>query len=155
MSTNLSIMDYGAMYRLFGPVAAELGTQRDGKMRSNVLELYVGGRTIWLDNQIQYGYSGSVSGSKSVTAPVVGGRIIVGFTPEWFAMMDANFGGFGADNVSFTGGLLGAVGYRTTLFGLPTSVEAGYKALRVNISKTVVETNVTLNGPFIGLTGYW
>ena len=155
LSSQLGIMDYGATYRLFGPTAAELGTSRDGKARSNVLEAYVGGRTIWLDNQIQYGYSASASGSRSFTAPLLGGRIMVNFSPDWFGMVDGNFGGFGTGNVSFTGGLLGMAGYRTSLFGLPTSIEAGYKALRVNAGKGNLEANATLNGPFIGLTGYW
>ena len=80
---------------------------------------------------------------------------MVNFSPDWFGMVDGNFGGFGAGNVSFTGGLLGMAGYRTSLFGLPTSIEAGYKALRVNAGKGNLEANATLNGPFIGLTGYW
>jgi len=64
-------------------------------------------------------------------------------------------GGFGVDNVSFTGSALGAVGYRTTLFGVPSTVQAGYKALTVNVDKPIVAADVTLHGPFIGLTGYW
>ena len=51
------------------------------------------------------------------------------FLPKWFVLLDGNVGGFGVDNVNFTGSALGAVGYRTTLFGVPSTVEAGYKAL--------------------------
>ena len=69
-------------------------------------------------------------------------------------MLDGNVGGFVANNVSFTGSALWAVGYRTTQFGVPSTVEAGYKALNVNVDKRIV-ADVTMRGPFIGLTGYW
>jgi hypothetical protein len=51
---------------------------------------------------------------------------------------------------------LGALGYRTIRFDIAMSLEAGYKAWRYNVDKGgVVETNATLNGPFIGMTGFW
>ena len=65
----------------------------------------------------------------------MGGRIMAEFFPKWFVTLDGSVGGFGVDNVSFTGSALGTVGYRTTLFGVPSSVEAGYKALSVNVDK--------------------
>jgi hypothetical protein len=71
-------------------------------------------------------------------------------------LLDGNVGGFGVDNVNFTGSVLGAVGYRTRLFGVPSTVEAGYKALNIDVdSGGAVAADVTLNGPFVGLTGYW
>ncbi|MEW6037632.1 MAG: hypothetical protein AB1648_05210 [Pseudomonadota bacterium] len=155
LSTQLSIMDYGAMYRLFGATPSERIGHWDKQSRSNILDLYVGGRTIWLDNQIQFQGIRSASVSKSLTAPVLGGRFMVEFSPEWFLLMDGNAGGFGVDEVSFTGTLLGMVGYRTTLFGMPASIEGGFKALRVDISKQVSETTATMSGPFLGLTGFW
>lgn len=155
LSSQLSIMDYGAMYRLFGPAPSERISQWSEKSRSNILDVYVGGRTLWLNNQIDFRGVRSASSSKSLTAPVLGGRFIVELTPEWFLLMDGNGGGFGADDVSFTGSLLGLIGYRTTLFDAPASLEAGFKALRVDVSKTAVETSATMSGPFLGLTGYW
>jgi len=48
------------------------------------------------------------------------------------------------------------LGYRTDFFGLPASVEAGYKLLHYNVDKSgPTAAKVTMNGPFIGLTGYW
>ena len=71
-------------------------------------------------------------------------------------MADASIGGFGAQNVDFTVSLVGLVGYKTRFFGMPASVEAGYKALRYNVGHGgPVSANSTLNGPFIGLSGYW
>lgn len=148
-------MDYGVMYRVFGPSASERVGNWSNKSNSNLLELYAGGRSIWLGNQLDLIRGISVSGSKSFTAPIIGGKVMVEFSPHWFALVDGNVGGFGADNVSFTGGVLGLVGYRTRFFDLPTSVEAGYKVLQVSVDKRVVAADITLNGPFVGLTGYW
>jgi len=54
------------------------------------------------------------------------------------------------------GSIMGVLGYKTSFFGVPASVEAGYKALRYNVGQGgLVSANATLNGPFIGLTGYW
>lgn len=82
--------------------------------------------------------------------------MIVDFTPQLFMLMDGNVGGFGAQSVTFTGGILGLIGYRLSDFGLPVSIEAGYKALRYNLDRGgPLQTNATLNGPFLGFTGYW
>lgn len=155
LTTELSIMEYGATYRLFGPAASERIAGWDAQPRSNTLEVYAGGRTIWLDNKIEILGKGIAGAGRTLTSPLLGVRFTVDFTPQWFALVDANGGGFGVDQVNFTGSVLGAVGYRTTLFGVPTSLEAGYKALRVDVSKPIVKTNTTLNGAFVGLTGYW
>ena len=155
LSMELGVMDYGVMYRVFGPSASERVDNWSNKSNSNLLEIYAGGRSIWLGNQIDLIRGISVSGSKSFTAPIIGGKVMVEFSPHWFVLVDGNVGGFGVNNVSFTGGALGMVGYRTNFFGVPSSVEAGYKVLRVNVDKGVVGADVTLNGPFVGLTGYW
>jgi hypothetical protein len=155
LSTRMGIMEYGATYRLFGPSASERVAHWEEKSRSNILDIYAGGRTIWLGNEAEFTRIGTVSSNKSITAPLVGGRIIVEFSPKWFAMLDGSVGGFGVDNVSFTGSALGTVGYRTSLFGVPASVEAGYKALSVKVDKRILTTDVIMHGPFLGLTGYW
>lgn len=155
-SLELGIMDYGVSYRLFGSTASEAVAHWEEKSRTNVLDIYAGGRTIWLGTEVDFKGIGSSSGSASFSAPVIGGRIVVEFLPKWFLLLDGNVGGFGVDNVSFTASGLGAVGYRTTLFGVPSSVQAGYKALNIDVdSGGAVAADVTLNGPFVGLTGYW
>jgi hypothetical protein len=154
-SMELGVMDYGVSYRLFGSQASEYVTQWEEKSRSNILDIYAGGRTIWLGTQVDIKNGDSASANTSSTAPVIGGRIVAEFLPKWFLFLDGNVGGFGADNVNLTWAALGAVGYRTSLFGVPSSVEAGYKALNVDVDKGRVTADVTMNGPFIGLTGYW
>jgi len=158
--SELGLMDYGFGYRIFGERTEAVSELQD-KKRPNVWDVYVGARTLWLGNSIAYsGPLGLIQRTpktgRSFTTPIMGTRFIVDFTPNWFALADANFGGFGAGKVSFTGGLMGMVGYRTQLLGIPASIEGGWKAVRYNVDgKGNVATNATLNGPFIGLTGYW
>lgn len=155
-SMDLGIMDYGLSYRLFGSTASEGVAHWEEKARSNILHIYAGGRTIWLGNHIDSKFTGSASANATLTAPVIGGRIMAEFLPKWFLLLDGNVGGFGVDKVNFTSSALGAIGYRTTLFGVPSTVEAGYKALNVNVDKNKdASIDATLNGPFVGLTGYW
>jgi hypothetical protein len=160
LDSALGLMDYGLTYRLFGPTAAEIPGWH-GKKRPNRLDLYAGARTLWLDNSITVagplGLSErQFSSSQSFTSPILGGRFLVDFNPEIFMMVDGNVGGFGAQNVNFTGAVLGMVGYRLSAFDVPISVELGYKALKYNVDKGgPASTNALLNGPFIGFSGYW
>ncbi len=155
LETRLGIMDYGVSYRLFGASASERVSNWNEKSSSNTLDLYAGGRTIWIGNKAVFTDIGSASMDSSITSPVIGGRINVDITPKWFVSVDGNIGGFGLDNVSLTSSALGKVGYRTSLFGVPTSVEAGYKALSVKVNKPILTTDIVMHGPYIGLSGYW
>jgi hypothetical protein len=152
LDSTMGIMDYGVSYRVAGkPDLANW----DGASSVNRADLYVGGRTIWLDNTINPERLASVSSSKSFTAPILGGRISVDVGRDFFVRTDGNIGGFGADNVDFTGGILGAFGYRLVDSGAPVAIEAGYKALRVEVSHAGIRSRTTLNGPFLGFTAFW
>jgi hypothetical protein len=152
LDTEMGIMDYGVTYRISGP--PDLASW-SGTASSNRLDVYVGARTLWLDNTITPQRLPRVSGSKTFTSPVLGGRLFVDFARDWFMKIDGNVGGFGADHVSFTGGILGSLGYRTTVFDVPTAVELGYKALKVDVSHKSVDTNALMDGPFLGATMLW
>ncbi len=158
--SEVGIMDYGLMYRVFGAPAAE-ATSYLGKRRPNILDVYAGARTLWLDNSVTlsgpFGFiERTPSVSKTFTSPIIGTRILVDFTQSWFVLADANIGGFGAQSVDFTGGLMGLLGYRMSVMDHPAAVQIGYKAIRYKVDKDGPgSTNATLNGPFIGFTGHW
>lgn len=162
LDSELGLMDYGLMYRLVGPTADEIPTLH-GERRPNRLDVYAGARTLWLDNSVYLSgpggrFSRRFSASQSFTSPQIGGRFIVDITRDFFMMADGNVGGFGADGVSFTGGILGLVGYRLSAFDVPLAIQAGYKALRYEVEggdRVPVRARATLNGPFLGLTAYW
>jgi hypothetical protein len=153
VDSEMGILDYGVMYRLFGP--PDLANWQGSSGSSNRLDLYAGARTIWLDNTLSPQGLPKVSGSVTLTSPVVGARTYVDFGRDFFMKIDGNVGGFGADHVSFAGGILGSLGYRATLLDLPTAVEIGYKALKLDVSQKSVDTNALMNGPFMGVTTFW
>ena len=160
IDSSVGIMDYGAKYRIFGAIAADTPAYKNQK-RPNMLEVYVAGRSIWLDNSTTLtspftGRAANLSVSHTFTSPILGGRFMVDFTPEIFMLVDANGGGFGVDSVTFTGSAMGMVGYRFMDLDIPISIQAGYKAVRYDVDKGgPIQTSATLNGPFLGLTGYW
>jgi hypothetical protein len=152
LDSTLGILDYGVSYRIAGPAYLANFTKGQGGNRA---DLYVGGRTIWLDNSIDFVRIPTVSASKTFNVPVIGGRFSVDFGRDWFVRADGNIGGFGADNVDFSGGIQGAVGYRLAAVGVPLAIELGYKALRLEVDQPGIETRTTLNGPFLGGTFFW
>lgn len=162
LDTDLGLMDYGLMYRLIGPTADQVPSLLGDKL-PNRLDIYAGARTLWLDNSVYLGgpagrFSRGLTASGTFTSPQIGGRFIVDITRDFFMLADGNVGGFGADGVSFTGGILGMVGYRLAAFDVPLSIQAGYKALRYEVEggdRVPIRTRATLNGPFLGLTAYW
>jgi hypothetical protein len=54
LSNELGIMDYGVSYWLFSSPAAEDVPHSEEKTRSNILDIYAGGRTIWIGNQLEF-----------------------------------------------------------------------------------------------------
>lgn len=155
LSTQLGLMDYGFMYRLFGPSPADRSSW-SGQAQSNRLDVYFGGRTLWLTNTLDPKRLSERTSGVTLTAPLIGGRFGIDINPDWFVLAEGNVGGFGADSVSFTGTLQGLLGYRFLMGDIPGSVEVGYRALRVTTQPNArMETNTTLNGPFSGLTVHW
>jgi hypothetical protein len=154
VSMRMGIMEYGASYRVLGSPASERVSDWSESPRSYSFDIYAGGRTFWLGNKAEFARV-SKSMDASVTAPVIGGRVMVDISPKWYVLVDGSIGGFGVDKVNFTSSALGTIGYRTRLFDVPASVEAGYKMLNVQINGTDLTSDITMHGPYMGLTGYW
>lgn len=160
INSQTGIMDYGLMYRVMGINAADVRQYHD-KQRPMTLDVYAGARTIWMGNSLLLStphglFQRTPKMNVSFTSPIIGGRVATDLTEKWFLMLDANVGGFGAQGVQLTSNLLGAVGYKTSLFDMPVSIEGGYKALYYKVDKNgPTSTNMTLHGPFLGLTGYF
>jgi hypothetical protein len=81
-SMELGIMNYGVSYRLFGSTASESVAHWEEKARSNLLDIYAGGQTIWLGTQVESNFKRSPSANSTLTAPVIGGRIMAEFLPK-------------------------------------------------------------------------
>jgi len=97
------------------------------------------------------------SGSKNQNwvDPIVGARMTVDLSDHWRLFVDNNIGGFGAGSkLAYSG--MGLVGYQFTMFGLPSTVWAGYKGLYQDYQngngKDEFRWNMWVHGPIIGST---
>jgi len=86
--------------------------------------------------------------------PILGGRLFLWPAERVELALWGDFGGFGAGH-DFTWQLIGVAGYSFRMFGLDSSVFAGYRSLYVerDIEEKgeTLETSITLHGPVVGL----
>jgi hypothetical protein len=92
--------------------------------------------------------------SSHLVDPILGGRVLLWPAERVELALWGDFGGFGAGH-DFTWQLKGVAGYSFHMFGLDSSVFAGYRSLYVerDIEEdgAKVGTSITLHGPVAGL----
>jgi hypothetical protein len=94
------------------------------------------------------------SRNKGWVDPIVGARAFIDITDNWKLVLDSNFGGFGAAS-DFTYEGMGLVGYQFTMWHLPTTLWAGYKAIYDDYqsgSDNAFKWNMWVHGPIVGAT---
>ncbi len=153
ITTTLGLLDYTALYRITGEPRGDLSAWAQ-KSTAPRVDLYAGGRTLWLKNDIDRPLL-NPSSKDTLTSPIVGARALFDITPKWMFLIDGNAGGFNVQNVKFTGGAYGLLGYRTTIYNVPTTLMFGYKLLYYNVDSSKITTTATLHGPVIGLVASW
>jgi len=118
----------------------------NGTVRSKVT---VGDVTIQDDT-----YPFALEPSNDLVDPILGGRVLLWPAERVQLALWGDFGGFGA-GYDFTWQLKGVGGYSFRMFGLDSSVIAGYRSLHVerDIEEggETLETSITLHGPVVGL----
>ena len=97
----------------------------------------------------------SVDHSFDWVDPIVGARVQGDISDHWKALLDANVGGFGVgSDFAFSG--MGLVGYQFSLFGLESTVWAGYKGLYQDYQEgsgwREFRWDMWVHGPIIGST---
>jgi hypothetical protein len=117
-----------------------------GTVRSQVT---VGGLPI-----LDEAYPFSLEPATDLVDPILGGRVLLWPAERIHLALWGDFGGFGA-GTDFTWQLKGLAGYSFCMFGLDSSVIAGYRSLHVEQEfeegSEKVETEFTLHGPVVGL----
>ena len=68
---------------------------------------------------------------------------------HWTIAGEADVGGFGVGS-DFAWNAQAFLGYRTTLFGHPTTFAVGYRALHQDYDHNDFEWDVTMYGPVLG-----
>lgn len=117
-----------------------------GTVRSKVT---VGDTTIRDDS-----YPFSLEPSDHLVDPTLGGRVLLWPAKRVHLALWGDFGGFGAGH-DFTWQLKGVGGYSFRMFGLDSSVIAGYRSLHVEREfeegSETMDMSITLHGPVVGL----
>lgn len=121
-----------------------------GKPLRLVVEPEVGFRLTYLRAELDVRNGGpSVDDSESWVDPLIGSRFGIDLSVRWNLTAETNVGGFGVGS-DLAWNVQGFVGYRTSLFGMPTTLAAGYRALHQDYDHDDFEWDVTMNGPVLG-----
>ena len=103
----------------------------------------------------RFGVNQSASRDATWVDPIVGGRILFDISDHWKALLDNNIGGFGVGS-QFAYSGMGLIGYQFSLFGLESTVWAGYKGLYQDYQdgngRNEFRWNMWVHGPIIGST---
>lgn len=117
-----------------------------GTVRSTVT---VGGEPIMDES-----YPFALEPSNHLVDPILGGRILLWPARRVHLALWGDFGGFGA-GYDFTWQLKGVGGYSFRMFGIDSSVFAGYRSLHVERDieegTETLDMSITLHGPVVGL----
>ena len=81
--------------------------------------------------------------------PLVGTRFAVDLAERWAIAGEADVGGVIAGS-DLSWNVQGFLGYRTSLFGQPTTFTIGYRALYVDYDHNDFKWDVTQQGPILG-----
>lgn len=88
--------------------------------------------------------------SESFVDPIIGVRIGSGLSENWLAFVSADVGGFGVGS-DYSWNIQGYVGYRMTMFSIPTVLSVGYRALHQKYEDGDFKWDVTQHGPILGM----
>lgn len=146
IGSRMTVLAAGAFYRILeSPLG---GSTLHGAPRVFALDPLVGVRWTRLTGSIRVAGFGR-SESESWLDPYVGARATLDLDERWNLTAEADIGGFGVGS-RLTYNAQAYLGYRTTLFGRPTMLRAGYRALYQDYREGGFLWNVTQHGPVLG-----
>lgn len=143
----------GGFYRV---IDWQWGEGSNGRPLKLAVEPLAGVRWSYLRAEIELSGGGAVDlpqadRSESFVDPIVGVRLGSGLSEDWLAFVTADVGGFGVGS-DYSWNVQGYVGYRMTMFGIPTELSLGYRALHQKYEDGDFEWDVTQHGPILGVT---
>ena len=125
------------------------GEAASGRPLAFRLEPLVGARFNYLRLELEVRDGPSVDEDETWVDPLVGALVNVDLAENWLFTGEGNIGGFGLGS-DFTWNLQGYLSYRMTLFGLPTTLSFGYRALSIDYDHNEFKWDVVQQGPILG-----
>lgn len=92
-----------------------------------------------------------VDGTFEFNTPMVGLTQRVNFSERWYLNLSFSYGGWEVDDVEEIYDFIGNVGYRFTMWDVPSKVFAGYRYLHIDWEDQPEELKLTAKGPFFGI----
>ena len=117
-----------AVLPFYRVVEWQYGVSSSGEPLRLVVAPEAGFRYTYMRTELEVRRGPTVDGSESWVDPLIGSRIGLELTDRWAIIGEGNFGGFGVGS-DFTWNAQAYLGYRTSLFGRPTTFLLGYRAL--------------------------
>jgi hypothetical protein len=108
-----------------------------------------GFRVTYMRTELEIRGGPTVDQSETWVDPLIGSRIGLDLTDRWLVTGEANIGGFGVGS-DFTWNAQAYLGYQLSLFGRPTTLLIGYRALYQDYHRNNFEWDVAMHGPVIG-----
>ena len=146
VTTDLAQLGIGPYYRA---VEWQYGETASGRPLRLIVEPTVGVRLNHLRLEFEVRGGRQVDDSETWVDPIVGTRFAVDLAERWAIAGEADVGGVIAGS-DLSWNVQGFLGYRTSLFGQPTSFRIGYRALYVDYDHNDFKWDVTQQGPILG-----
>ena len=127
----------------------QYGVSSSGRSLRLFVAPEAGFRFSYLRAELDVQHGPTVDQNESWVEPLVGSRFGIDLSDHWNLTAEGNVGGFGAGS-DLAWNVQGFVGYRTSLFGVPTTFALGYRALHQDYDHNDFDYDVTTFGPIIG-----
>jgi hypothetical protein len=152
-TTDISTLGASVFYRA---VDWEYGRNSLGEPQSLAIEPLVGARLNYLRGEVDTKLdaaglqaSRQVDESQTWVDPIIGLNAILRLSERWRVRAEADIGGFGVGS-DLAWNAQAFLGYRTSVFGVPTTLAVGYRALHQNYDHNDFKWDVTMHGPALG-----
>jgi hypothetical protein len=146
VTTDLAQLGIGPYYRA---VEWQYGETASGQPLRLIVEPTVGVRVNHLRLEFEVRGGRQFDDHQTWVDPIVGTRFALDLAERWAIAGEADVGGVIAGS-DLSWNVQGFLGYRTSLFGQPTTLTAGYRALYVDYDHNNFQWDVTQQGPILG-----
>lgn len=146
------MIDFGMMYRVVDVEPSGAGAANP---RNLTLDLYAGGRYNSIELGVNPANLPERSRSQDWLDPIVGAKLRLPLAERWRFEVNGDVGGFGVES-DFTWSTTAVFGYDFSLFGLPSTVLAGYRAVGWDYTdgsgNSEFKFDIVQHGPLLGLS---
>jgi len=141
VAMTMAWFEFGGAWRVLGDEPGRGGARVDA---------IAGARLTSLELDVDLDGGGGARGDQTWVEPFIGARTQIDLGERFMLRVRGDVGGFGAGS-DFAWQAIGTVGWNVDLFGLDSTLFAGYRELGQDYEDDGFEWNVIAHGPILGL----